>query len=199
MQAWLASLLVLAGGPALLWQITDQGQALTAESARRLAAVTRGTPVSPFTLETMTGSAARVPANGKVTIVEFIYTRCPTICQSAGADMRQLTDRVRAAGLADRIVLYSVSFDPDFDTADKLADYGDRHDADGDLWTIARPQKTALPRLLDEFGVIVLPDRIFGFTHNVAVHVVGQDGRIVGIFDTDDFDEALSSASGLLR
>ncbi len=199
MQAWLASLLVLAGGPALLWQTTDQGRALTAESARRLAAVSRGTPVSPFTLETMSGATARVPGQGKVAIVEFIYTSCPTICQSAGADMRQLADRVRAAGLSDRVALYSVSFDPGFDTVDKLADYGERHDADGALWTITRPQESVLPRLLDEFGIIVLPDRMGGYTHNVAVHVVGPDGRIGGIHDTGDFDGALDTAARLLR
>lgn len=199
MQAWIASLLVLVGGPAVLWHTTDQGQALTAESARRLAAVTRGTPVTAFTLETMTGATVRAPKEGEVALVEFIFTRCPTICQSAGVDMRQLADRVRAAGLADRVAMYSVSFDPGFDTPEKLADYGERHDADGELWTIARPQASVLPQMLDEFGVIAVPDPLWGYTHNVAVHVVGPDGRISGIFDTDDFNAALTSAANLLQ
>lgn len=191
-------MVVIVGGSALLFHATNHGQALTSESARRLAAVSRGTPVCPFTLETMTGTTAQVPEAGKVALVEFIFTRCPTICQSAGGDMRQLAERVQTAGLADRVVLYSISFDPGFDTPAMLAGYGERHDADGTLWTVTRPQASALPRILDDFGVTVVPDPLWGYTHNVAVHVVGPDGRIRAIHDTDDFDAVLASLARVL-
>ncbi|MBK9252891.1 MAG: SCO family protein [Proteobacteria bacterium] len=73
----------------LLWSHADGFQALTAERAR-LEAARSTPPVAPFTVETMDGTVLRVPrVNGRVALVEFIYTRCPTLCQSAGADMKR--------------------------------------------------------------------------------------------------------------
>ncbi|PKP65309.1 MAG: SCO family protein [Alphaproteobacteria bacterium HGW-Alphaproteobacteria-7] len=200
MQALLASLLVVAAGGGLLWQATDGGQALTAESARRLAVQRAPQPVSPFALETMSGASATIPdARGKVALVEFIYTTCPTLCQSAGADMFRLGNRVREAGLADRVTLMSVSFDPEFDTVERMKSYGERHDADGALWTIARPRPDVLPQILSDFGVIAIPDRMGGYTHNVAVHVVTADGRLAAIHDTGDFEGIIAAARQALR
>lgn len=198
MQAWFASLLILLGGGTMLWHATDQGRALTAESARRLTAATSGLPVSPFTLETMTGAQAHVPDPGKVAIVEFIYTSCPAVCQSAGADMFRLGERLRGVGLDGKVALYSITFDPRFDTLERLASYGERHHADEELWSAARPRAEALPRILDQFGVIVLPDDFGGYTHNVAVHVVSPAGRIVGIHEPREFDAIVASTRNAL-
>ena len=41
--------------------------------------------------------------------------------------------------------------------------------------------------MLQAFGVVVLPDPIFGFEHNAAIHIV-SDGRLVGIFDLEDIE-----------
>lgn len=183
-----ASLLAASAGLALLWQATDGAQAFTAESARRLAVAVSPRPIPAFALETMSGSSTRVPLADRFSIVEFIYTSCPTLCQSAGPDMRQLADRLTREGLSDQVALYSVSFDPDFDTVDRLAAYGEQHKADGRIWTVARPDAAQLPGILDAFGVVVIPDGMGGYVHNVAVHVITPDGRLKGIHDTRDFD-----------
>lgn len=188
MHALPASLLVAVAGLAMLWHSTDGAQALTAESARRLQAVQSPLPISAFPLETMTGIRIKVPDSRKLSLVEFIYTSCPTLCNAAGADMRQLADRLTAAGLTDRATLVSVSFDPTFDNVERLAGYGERHKADGKRWTIARPNPQQLESIMDEFGVIAIPDHMGGYVHNVAVHVVTADGRLVGIYDTRDFE-----------
>ncbi len=147
----------------------------------------------------MTGARASVPGDRDVAIIEFIYTRCPTVCQSAGADMSRLGQRLTAAGLANHVSLYSVSFDPEVDTVERLASDGERHRTDGTLWTISRPDGDALPRILDEFGVIVLPDEFGGYTHNLALHVVANSGTLVGIHDTGDFEAVIDSVRVALR
>lgn len=132
-------------------------------------------------------------------MVEFVYTTCPSICQSAGADMARLRDRLAGAGLADRVRLVSLSFDPETDTPELLADYGARHGADGRLWTVARPDPADLPALLAAYGVRVIPDGWGGWTHNAALHVVGPDGRLRAILDIDDLDGAEAAIRAALR
>ncbi len=197
MKAFLASLAVLIAGSVLFFKATDGLQALTAEGARRLAVQREAPMVSSFMLETMKGSAEPLPgAPGKAVMVEFIYTTCPTICQSAGGDMARLRDLVIAEGLGDRVRLFSVSFDPDVDDVSHLARYGELHHADGEVWTIARPTVNDLPALLKAFGVVVIkgdPDTFGGYEHNTAIHVISPTGQLSSIVDTDDFDGALEA------
>lgn len=196
--ALIASALVLATGIGVLWHATDEGRALTTETARRINVAETLPHVPDATLETMTGTHVRLhPQPGHVTAVEFIYTTCPAICQSAGADFARLRDAVAATAPGLRLI--SLSFDPDTDDPEHLATYGDWHEADGVIWTVARPSRAALPRLLESFGVTVIPDGWGGYVHNTAIHIVNSEGRLAAIVDTDDIDGALAAARRLLR
>lgn len=194
MRAVLASLAVAVLGGLLLWQATDGGRALTAESARRLAALHARPPVPQVVLRDADGQALPLGGAGAgVALVEFIYATCPTICQSGGADFARLRDRLAAGGLAGRVRLMSVSFDPVNDGPDELATYAQAHGADGALWSVAVADPADLPALLDAFGVVVIPGP-FGFEHNIAIHVVDPEGRLVAITDADDIAAALAAA-----
>ncbi len=199
MRAWAAALAVAVAGAAALWVATDGLAALTTEGARRLAAV-RDTPVvPPRRVQTMDGGREVLPAgDGRVSLIEFIYTTCPTICQSAGADMAVLRDQIAAAGLGAQVRLVSVSFDPETDDVPQLASYGELHGADGSIWTIARPDPADLPELLDIFGVTVIADAYGGYEHNAAILVVGPDGRLRAILDVDDVAGAVAAARRVL-
>lgn len=191
-----ASLAALALGAATFWTVTDGLQALTTETARRLAVARNAPPVPEVVLETMAHTPLAVPdGTGKAQVVEFVYTTCPTLCQTAGIEMARLGERLAEAGLDDRVQLVSVSFDPETDTPERLADYGERHGADGRLWTLARPDPADLPGLLKAYGVTVIPDGWGGWIHNVALHVVGPDGRLRAILDIDD----IAGAEAALR
>ncbi len=147
----------------------------------------------------MTGGALTLGADaGRVQVVEFIYPPCPDICQPAGTYMADLAEAVQDAGLADRIRLISVSFDPIRDDPAALRGYGAAHGADGALWTVARPAPDALPSLLHAYGVVVIDDGWGGFTHNTAFHVVDAAGRLRAITDFDDPAAALRAARAAL-
>ena len=200
MRSLFASLLAVVAGTGLLWSSTDGFQAITAEGARRLEAERDPRFITPLVVETMSGKLREVPgSDGRTTLVEFIYTRCPTLCQSAGADMKRLGERIAAEGLADQVSLLSVSFEPDYDNVDRLAAYGHRHKADGTLWTISRPNHEALDSMLRDFGVIVIPDNFGGLTHNIAVHLVTPDGKLAGIFDPEDVDTIVLATRRILQ
>lgn len=199
MRAWVASLAVVVAGATTLWVATDGLAALTTEGARRLAALRDAPVVAPHDVESMDGRWEVLPAGqGRTSVIEFIYTTCPTICQSAGADMAVLRDRIEAAGLGDRVRMLSVSFDPEVDDVPQLASYGELHGADGDIWSVARPKSAELAQLLDIFGVTVIPDAYGGYEHNAAMIIIGPDSRLRAIVDVDDVDGAFAAIGQLL-
>lgn len=200
MHPLVASLAVVLAGGAVLWQATDGLAALTTERARRLTALTDMPALPAFPVETMTGEHLLLPPHDrKATVVEFIYTNCLTICQTAGAEMARLRDRLAAEPFAGRVWLVSLSFDPARDTPGQMAEYGRWHGADGTAWTVARPEDEDLSALLDAYGVTVIPDRAGGFIHNAALHVVSPDGRLTAILDMDDLDGAEKAIEKALR
>jgi protein SCO1 len=175
-----------------LWTETDGLRALTAESARRLAVAGAPVVVPPTHLELATGKSIKfADLAGDIVFVDFIYTRCPTLCVALGTNFARLQAAVRRTG-RDDIRLLSISFDPEYDTPEALRAYGEAYGADMRLWSLARVSDGAeLKRLLTAFGIVVIPDEFGGFTHNAAIHLVDRNGRLARIYDQDDVEAAL--------
>ena len=185
MKAYLKSIGAACLGCIALWHATDGGRAITAEGARRVAVADHPKPVPAFVIELMNGDVTPITGQGPV-LVEFIYTSCPTICQTSGGDFAQLRDHLRAHGI--QIPMYSISFDPEIDDLAALNNYADLHNATGDPWMIARPMVQDLDHLLDVFDVTVIPDNWGGYEHNIAVLLINENGAFSGAFDTQAFD-----------
>ena len=192
MQTVLASLSVIVLGSYVLWQATDGLAALTTEAARRLEVAASKPDLPDLILEDMeSGEVALGGARDGPTFAEFIYTTCPTICREAGEEMAQLRNKLVEKGLEDQVRLLSISFDPAYDDPEAMTAYGELHDADGKIWTIARPAPRDLATMLDAFGVQVIPDGFGGYEHNAALHLVDRAGRLSAIFDIDDIEGAV--------
>jgi protein SCO1 len=197
---------------ALLWaayagaaRLTHGFQAWTAEGARRLE-VARAPVAAPALPVQGPGVAARdlrgLLANGRdVTVVEFIYTRCETVCLAAGTVFQQMQgalEAARAAGAPARVQLLSISFDPARDGVTELAAYAQRMRADPRWWRFVRTREPAdTQRALDAFQVVVVPAGRGDFEHNAALLVVDRDGRLVRIFDLAQQQLALDYAMHL--
>lgn len=173
-------------GGAVLWWGSDGLTAFTAESARRRAVLAEPRPLPAVALEDQDGRPlAFADYAGRRLAVEFIYTRCDSVCYSLGAAFRQIGERLPGGDPA----LLSISFDPAHDDPARLREYGERFGADGKRWRIARPRSgDDLAALLAAFGVVVVADEIGGFEHNAAIHLVGDDGRLRQISDLDAVD-----------
>jgi protein SCO1 len=168
------------------WQLTAGISSFTSESWRRASVVARPRAVPSVVVEDESGT--RFALNrlcGKVAVVDFIYTRCPTICKGLGSTSSQLAKRFRAQGL-DATVL-SISFDPDNDTPERLRAFKHSTESTASAWQLARPLGSdARQQLLATFGVVSIPDGFGGFDHNAALHIVDRQCRLVRILDTDD-------------
>jgi protein SCO1/2 len=89
--------------------------------------------IPAFTLRDETGHEFTQEAlRGHVTLVNFIFTRCESICPVTSMKMQKLQEKTSMAG--DTIKLVSFSVDPTYDTPERLAAYAKRFAADPARW-----------------------------------------------------------------
>lgn len=172
----------------------------TAEGARRLAWARQPVAVPDVIVEGP-GLAAQplgaLLAQGSgATIVDFVYTRCETVCSALGGVFQQAQGTLMVAPASPAVRLLSISFDPVHDDLATLQAYSASLQADPAVWRFARvADATRLRSLLEAFGITVIADGRGGFEHNAALLVVDGRGRLVRAFDYDDLQGALQFAA----
>ncbi len=187
--------------------LTHDFQIWTAEGARRLAVAQNPVPTPELVVQGPAIQAVSLPTlltqSGTVTVVDFVYTRCATVCQTLGTSFQQLQAAIQARGqqtpaVAGRLQLLSISFDPMYDTQAVLSAYSARLKANGQFWQfVSTSDAHSLKRLLKQFQVVVIPDGMGGYEHNAALLVIDQRGRLVRVFDYDEVDAAFAFAQRL--
>ena len=179
------SLIVL--GIVTLAIATDHFQTFTSETARRIEVRLHPRAVPPVTLESQSGARFNLAElQGKWLVVDFIYTRCMSLCSVLGGKFAQLQSQLAAPLAQGKVQLLSISFDPTRDTPPQLTDYLNRFHNHGTGWLAARPLDTrGLDTLKRVFGITVIPDNAGGYVHNDAIQIVDPQGRLVNILDSD--------------
>ncbi len=182
-----ATLCVLAGGFGALALGTDGLTVWTAESARRQAVLEDPRLLPDFPLRDSRGELlSLIPEKGNLAVVDFIYTRCPGVCQAMGLQFRQLQGDLEPLGWLDQVELVSVTFDPANDDDAALNNYLRRYGAAEPYWRAARfVYEEHLAETLATMGVVVIPEPRMGFVHNAAFYLI-DNGRVVEILDWDD-------------
>jgi protein SCO1/2 len=194
----LATIAVITAGVATFAAVTDGFRAATSEAAWRLAVAEWPHPLPDATLVDQSGRAFRLSAlRGRPVLIEFFYTSCPAICGLLASQFQAGFERLIDEPEGPEVLLLSVSFDPERDTAMELADYAARLGVDGRIWRVARASHSAeLQSLLDAFGVVVLMDGAGGFIHNAAIYLVDAEGRLARIYDPDAAERAIAELGG---
>lgn len=214
LSGWALALLV---GLGVAW-LTEGFEVWTAEGARRrtVAMVPVMAPAATLLGLGLEGQSLHglLASPGRVSIVNFTYTRCAGGCMALRSSMQQLQEAVSAPRLhrADgssiasansansAIKLLSISFDPAHDGIDQLERYATRWQADPAFWRLVTvPNLAELQRLLAAWQVVVIADQRGGFEHNAGLLVVDEQGRLVRIFDSTQHRAALDFARSLLR
>ena len=194
-----ATIAVLVTSLLVLLHATGGGQSFTTETLRRQYISQQAELIPAFNVTLGNGQRTTLKAvlepGGKVWLVDFVYIRCQTLCLSLGSIYQQLQAQIEARGLQGKVGLLSISFDPANDSPAALADYAQRMGMDPQVWQIVTlSQWQDRRRLLDAFGIMVLPAPLGEFEHNAALHVVTSDAMLTRIVDYADYKAALELA-----
>lgn len=204
LQTFAASLCALVIGLVVILVATDRGHAFTTEALRRGQVARAPQQIPDFGLrnhaDKKTTLRELLNSDGRIHIVDFVYTRCQTVCSSLGSVYQRLQQQILERNLEGRVGLLSVSFDPVNDDAAALQAYAERLHMNPAVWQIVTLDAAQDRRdLLDAFGIMVVPAPLGEFEHNAALHVVDRNGRLVRIIDYDAIDRVLDIALGLTR
>lgn len=197
--ALLSVMLALAGYAAAAW-LTHGFQVWTAEGARRLEVALQPVPAPVIGIDgpgiTPQALSQHLADGQTVTLVDFVYTRCQTVCLAMGSSFQQMQRVLQQR--RGKVKLLSISFDGGHDTPGVLQAYASKLGADPALWRFVRvPDPRQTQRLLADFQVVVIPDGRGDFEHNAAFLVIDQQGRLVRIFDYAEQQLALDYAQHL--
>jgi protein SCO1/2 len=124
---------------------------------------------------------------GKVVAVTFIYTRCPLpdYCPRMIENFRAV--RARFADRMDRdLVLLTVSFDPKYDTPERLASYAAANRVAVPGWYFLTGDAAQIERVCDAFGIQYFAEEGL-ITHSLQTAVVDRTGRLAATVEGKDF------------
>lgn len=183
---------------ALVWR-TNNFSSFTYETHRRIAVESSPIKLSDWKLQNSQGETVYLSnLSEKTLLVDFVYTRCPTICRALGSRYQQLQRMIEASG-NDQIALLSISIDPSFDTPDMLNRYQARYKGNSDTWHLARPiDNESLQALIDETGLQVIPDEFGGFMHSDAIHLIEKNELTkINNWDSKDWERFIHAKNEL--
>jgi protein SCO1 len=162
--------------------------AATAPSARTGPTLLVGQPVPDFTLiDQRRKSVTFSSFKGKVVAITFIYTRCPlpNFCFRMSNNFGVLHQRF--AGRLDKdLVLLSITFDPEHDQPETLADYACTWAEAGKGWHFLTGPAAEVKSISREFGVNAWQDEGL-LTHSLHTVIVDRQGRIAANLEGNEY------------
>ncbi|WP_230625697.1 SCO family protein [Cupriavidus necator] len=199
-----ALLAVIVLGIAAYWATTAGFSAVTSDGLRRIEIARAPRDLPPVQLVDQDGSTFSLSAldrgGRQLTLVLWVYIECQTVCRSTLAEFSYLQQQLKARGLDDQVRLLTLSFDPRRDTQAVLAAAARRMQANAPDWRFATVTDPAdIKAALREFGIVVLPDGLGGYSHNTALFLVDASGHLVRAYDVARPDLVLAEIASALK
>ena len=143
-----------------------------------------------FELVDHRGNAFRsVDLKGKIWVVDFFFTSCPSICPRLTAAMKEV--RGELEDHAGQIRYVSISVDPLNDTPEVLRRYAERNDLELSHWSLLTgDEKVVRETVADGFKTFLGEREQRGGQYDIAhasrFFLVDQAGRVRGAYAIDD-------------
>lgn len=121
---------------------------------------------------------------GQAIVFTFIFTRCPfpTFCPRMNMNLEKAyTELTTRAGAPTNWHLFSISFDPEWDTPKRLATYAKAYTTDLSKWDFVTGAMIDIDAITEQIG-LVFTFQQNTFNHNLRTVVVDAAGKIQDIF-----------------
>jgi protein SCO1/2 len=130
-------------------------------------------------------TVSRANLDGKILVVDFLFTTCSLTCPVVNKQMAQIQDMT--TNQSD-VKLVSITVDPRDDTPSVLQKYGQGFGADTNRWLFLTGQKTELYNLIGKSFLAQDLNDPFGympgnFSHTERIAIMDSRGHLDGYFD----------------
>jgi protein SCO1/2 len=142
---------------------------------------------------------------GKVTIADFFFTSCPSICPKLTESMKDLYERL---GSKQDMAFISISVDPEIDTPRRLQSFIAKHDLAYENWHFltAASKKDIYDVVAEKMRIhvgereaLIQSPESYDIPHMAHIALFDQQGRLRGLFNTDSIElSALVRAASFL-
>ncbi|CAH8281381.1 protein SCO1/2 [Mariniflexile fucanivorans] len=115
---------------------------------------------------------------GKVYVVEFFFTTCPTICPRMNANLIQVQNAFKGF---ENFGVASFTINPDYDTTEILKEYAEKYGVTNPNWHLMTGDKDAIYKLSNEgFNLYTAEeeDAAGGFEHSGNFALIDKNGFI---------------------
>ncbi|MCH9659651.1 MAG: SCO family protein [Bacteroidetes bacterium] len=123
---------------------------------------------------------------GKVYVVEFFFTTCPSICPVMNRNMVKIQNEFYGN---PKLGIASFSIDPAYDTPTVLQEYADSYGITNPHWNLLTGDKDEVFKLANEgFNLYVGlgPETESGFEHSGYFALIDQEGKIRCRYDENN-------------
>jgi cytochrome oxidase Cu insertion factor (SCO1/SenC/PrrC family) len=135
---------------------------------------------------------------GPLTILAFIYTRCADLCPLATMRLAQLRELASPA-FAGKLRLITMSFDPDYDTPERMAEFAApwrAEESDVPWLFLTGRSRVSISPLLAAYNQPLAPqvqtrDGYAQTSHLMRVFLIDDGARIRNIYSPDFIDPRL--------
>lgn len=139
---------------------------------------------------------------GKIQIVDFFFTSCPTICPKMTNHLKSVEE---AFLKEDKVEIISFSIDPENDTPERLLEYSKLHDIKAEKWTLLTGCKDIIFELAKDYKVRAFDDsneRELNLIHDGTFVLVDGRQRIRGYYnglEGEDTERLINDIKILLK
>src|SRR5687767_10080785 len=123
---------------------------------------------------------------GKILVIDFFFTRCPTQCPNMARSMKKLQNSFKKN---DSIVQFlSISVDPETDSVPRLKQFADKYNVDpGSWWLVKGDKKEVYDFALSQLKADVADTNVdTGFIHTEKFFLLDKERVVRGWYNAFD-------------
>lgn len=128
---------------------------------------------------------------GRVLLVNFFYSYCPTVCPLQTASLVKLKNRL-AKDKVDGVHFVSISLDPKRDTPARLLAFANKfsifEQPDQINWFFLTGEDVTVRQVTNGFNAIAIKQSNGELEHWVGIYLVDQSGNVSATYHGDNFD-----------
>ncbi|GAB5563103.1 MAG: cytochrome c oxidase assembly accessory protein ScuA [Winogradskyella sp.] len=129
--------------------------------------------------------------DGKVQVIDFFFTSCPTICPQMTKHLKIIEKEFESES---NVEIISFSIDPLHDTPERLKIYSKQYNIDNTKWSFLTSTSSDVLELAKDYKVRAFNDGSFeepSLLHDGTFILVDQLSRIRGYYNGLDYNDVL--------